>query len=133
MIQTWLILEVSMNINARAHDFELTDAIARFTHDQLHAALNRFSDGVIFVDVYMKDTNGPRGGIDKQVLIRVRLRNRQQITTETAHEDLYSAIRKGAKRTKRVVRRTLRKSARIEKRRLRHLHQNSAFTTVADS
>jgi ribosomal subunit interface protein len=122
-----------MNITARAHDFELSDAIAGFARDQLHAALNRFSDGIIFVDVYMKDTNGPRGGADKQVLVRVRLRNRQLIATETTDEDLYAAIRRGAKRTKRVVRRTLRKSSRIEKRRLRNLRESNSFSAVPDS
>lgn len=121
-----------MNITARAHDFELSDSIAGFAHDQLSAALSRFSDSVIFVDLYMKDTNGPRGGVDKQVLVRVRLRNRQLIATETTHEDLYVAIRKGAKRTRRVVRRTLRKSARIEKLRLRRLRENNSWSAVTD-
>lgn len=122
-----------MNITAKAHDFELSEAIAGFAHDQLFAALNRFSDGIVFVDVYMKDTNGPRGGVDKQVLVRVRLRNRQLITTETTHENLYAAIRRGAKRTRRVVRRTLKKSARIEKRRLRSLRDSNGFSVVPDS
>ena len=122
-----------MNITARAHDFELSEAIAGFAREQISAALNRFSEGIVFVDVYMKDTNGPRGGADKQVLVRVRLRNRQLIATETTHEDLYAAIRRGAKRTKRVVRRTLRKSGRIEKRRLRSLRENNSFSAVTDS
>ena len=122
-----------MNITAKAHDFELSEAIAGFAHDQLSAALNRFSDGIVFVDVYMKDTNGPRGGVDKQVLVRVRLRNRQLITTETTDENLYVAIRRGAKRTRRVVRRTLKKSARIKKRRLRSLRDNNSFSAVPDS
>ena len=38
-----------MNITARAHDFELSEAIAGFARDQIFAALNRFSDGIIFV------------------------------------------------------------------------------------
>ena len=121
-----------MNITARAHNFEFSEAIAGFAHDQLSAALNRFSDGVIFVDLYMKDTNGPRGGVDKQVLIRVRLRNRQLIATETTHEDLYMAIRRGARCTKRVVRRTLRKSARINKLRLRRLREDYSWSGATD-
>lgn len=122
-----------MNITARAHDFELSDSIAGFARAQIETALNRFSDGVIYVDIFMRDINGPRGGIDKQVLFRVRLRNRQLIAIETEDEDLYAAIGRGAKRTKRVVRRTLRKSARIEKRRLRTLRETNALTAVPDS
>jgi hypothetical protein len=71
----------------------------------------------------MKDTNGPKGGVDKQALIRVRLRNRQVIALETAHDNLYAAVKKGTRRTKRAVRRQLRKSHRIQKQRMRdHLH-----------
>jgi hypothetical protein len=77
----------AMNITAKAHDFELSEAIAGFARDQLSAALNRFSDGIIFVDVYMKDTNGPRGGADKQVLIRVRLRNLRESDSFSAVPD----------------------------------------------
>lgn len=107
-----------MNIMTTAQDFEMTSAIDQFAHESLRAALRRFSDDVLAVDVFMKDINGPKGGADKQVLIRVRLRNRQVIAMETEHENLYAAIKQGATRTKRAVRRHLRKSHRILKRRI---------------
>ena len=119
-----------MNITTRAQDFELTAAIDQFARDHLRAALARFDEAVIAVDVYLKDSNGPRGGVDKQVLIRVRMRNRQQIALVTTHEDMYAAIAKGVKRTKRAVRRQLRKARRFEKRRMRESLADASFAAV---
>ncbi len=108
-----------MNITTRAQDFEMTKAIDQFARDQVLAALQHFSENIVAADVFMKDSNGPKGGIDKQVLIRVRLRNRQSIALEAKHENLYGAIKIGAGRTKRAVRRHLRKSRRIQKQHMR--------------
>ena len=110
-----------MDIRTRAQDFELTNAIDAFVREDVRAALARLEDGVAYVDVFMKDVNGPKGGIDKAVLIVVQMRNRQLITLETSHDDLYAAIKKGVKRAKRAVRRSLRKSRRFQRQRLRDL------------
>ena len=110
-----------MNITTRTQGFELTRAIDQFARDHLRAALARIDEDIVAVEIFMKDANGPRGGVDKQVLVRVRMRNRQQVALVTTHEDLYAAIIKGIKRTKRAVRRQMRKSRRFEKRRLRDL------------
>lgn len=108
-----------MNITTTAQGFEATKAIDRFVRDQVGAALQRLSEDVIAVDVFLKDINGPKGGIDKQALIRVQLRNRQTIAVETEHQNLYAAVGKSAKRTKRAVRRHLRKSRHIHRRPMR--------------
>ena len=110
-----------MNITTTTQGFELNDAIDAFVRNRLYVALKRLSVHVVAIDVFAKDTNGPRGGVDKQVLMRVQLPNRQQVVVETTHENLYAAIEKGAKRTKRAVRRHLRKARHIEKQRLRDL------------
>lgn len=108
-----------MNINVQAQDFETTQAIDSFVRRQLSGALARLDTDVVAIDVYLKDTNGPRGGRDKLALIRVRLRNRQLVTIESLHDDLYAAISNGVKRTKRAVRRHARKTRRIERQPLR--------------
>jgi len=107
-----------MNITTRAQNFELTRAIDHFVREQLRGALARIDEDVIAIDVFLKDANGPRGGVDKQVLIRVGLRNRQLIALLTTHEDMYGAIRNGVRRTKRAVRRQLRKSRHFSKQRM---------------
>lgn len=114
-----------MNITSRAQGFELSSAIDRFVRDEVGSSLERFADDIVSVDVFLKDTNGPKGGIDKQVVMRVQLRGRQQITMQTTRDDLYSAIRISIKRAKRAVRRNLRKARRFEKLSLRKLAANS--------
>ena len=110
-----------MNISSRAQGFELSSAIDSIVREQIQSALGRFVDEIVSVDVFMKDTNGPRGGIDKQVLMRVQMRGRQQITLQTTREDLYAAVRISSKRAKRAVRRSLRKARRFDKLSLRRL------------
>ncbi len=106
-----------MNINSSAQGFEMTPAIDSFLRRQLSTSLQRFDEHVVAIDVYLKDTNGPKGGIDKHVLIRVRLRNRHKVVLETVHDDLYAAITLGARKIKRAVRRRLRRNGRILRRR----------------
>lgn len=108
-----------MNITTRAQGFETTNAIELFVREQVHASLQRFGEEIMAVDVFLKDANGPKGCIDKQALIRVRLRNRQVVALQTAHENLYAAIKKGSKRTRQAVRRHLRRSRRVKKQRMR--------------
>ena len=110
-----------MNITSRAQGFELSSAIDSFVRDEVRSGLERFSEDIVSVDVFMKDTNGPKGGADKQVVMRVQLRGRQQITLQTTRENLYAAVRISIKRAKRSVRRNLRKARRFEKSTLRRL------------
>lgn len=110
-----------MNITIRAQGFAMTPAIDEFVRDQLGAALARIEEDIVAVDVFMKDANGPRGGVDKQALIRVHLRNRIQFALLTTHDDLYGAVTKGVKRVKRAARRQLRKSRHFTKQRMRDL------------
>lgn len=107
-----------MHITTRAKDFQMSIAIDDFARRQLRTALQRLSEDVLAVDVFMKDSNGPRGGVDKHALIRIRLRNRQVIALETKHEDMYAAIKKGSRRARRAVRRHVRKSRRVQKQRI---------------
>lgn len=114
-----------MIVSSRAQGFELSSAIDAFVRDEIRSSLERFNEDIISVDVFLKDTNGPRGGVDKQAVVRVQLRGRQQLTLQTTREDLYAAIRISVKRAKRAVRRSVRKARRFEKLTLRRLATES--------
>ncbi|MCH9694129.1 MAG: HPF/RaiA family ribosome-associated protein [Gammaproteobacteria bacterium] len=107
-----------MNITIRTKGIEISCTIDQFVHDQVRTALQHLDEEIIAVDVFMKDANGPKGGIDKQALVRVQLRNQQVVAIETVHQNLHAAVRKSAKRIKRTVRRHLRKSQRFSKQRM---------------
>ncbi len=110
-----------MKITTTTKGFELSTALDAFVRNRLRVALKRLSLHVVAIDVVAGDTNGPKGGIDKQVTIRVQLPHRQIVVIESVHENLYAAIEKGAKRTKRAVRRHMRKALHFERTRLRDL------------
>lgn len=122
-----------MEISVNAQDFELTHAIDEYLREQLQSAFARISEHVTAVEVFLKDANGPRGGVDKQVLISVRSRNRRRIVLLTKDRDLYVAIARGVKRTKRALRRQLRRTRRFGKLRLRDLPRDPGLATVSGS
>ncbi len=107
-----------MHAKIETQGFEITAAIEAGVRRQLDRALNRFGADVLAVDVFLSDVNGPRGGNDKKALIRASLKGLPPISISTEHRDLYVAISRSAKRMQRAVRRDLRKSRRIEPRRL---------------
>lgn len=85
---------------ARAH------LMRRFTF-----ALSRFEDKITLTEVFFKDLNGAvKGGEDKSILVKVRLRGRPPVVVETVSHDVHIAISVAAKRCKRAVRRSLRQS-----------------------
>ena len=110
-----------MTITIRAQHFELSQALQDFVLNKMESALTRFGDDVLSADVFFSDINGPKGGPDKRVVIRVQLRHRHQVTVESLHHDLYIAISKGSGKARRVVRRKLRKLNKVQKLSLRDL------------
>jgi hypothetical protein len=99
-----------MDISVSAHGLRLDPDTDGFVRSQIQAVLQRFWDQVVAADVFLKDINGPKGGIDKQVLVRVRLRNRQIIATEIARTRLRAAVVVSVRKARRAVRRSVKKS-----------------------
>ena len=109
-----------MNISIRTQHFDVSQAIQGFVRNKVESALARFRDEVLSVDVFLSDINGPKGGQDKRVIIRIQLR-RHQVAVESLHNDLYIAISKGSSKVRRVVRRKLSKLRKVQKLSLRDL------------
>ena len=122
-----------MEILVRAQGFELSEAIDTFVRRETGSALERFDEDIVSVSVFLKDTNGPKGGVDKQVVLKLHLRGRPQVALHTTRENLYAAIRVSIKRAKRAVRRTLLKGRRVEKSSLRRLGADAHLKEVARS
>ena len=118
-----------MNLIVRAHRLKVEEAVKAFVESNLEAGLERFLDQVMDADVFLSDVNGPKGGADKQVTIRLRLQNGQVIMAETTRADLHAALVLSIRKVKRSVRRSLRKSRRFQHRPLRTL-PNTLSTEV---
>lgn len=119
-----------MIISTSSHNVQLTDSVDECVQRSVESALHRFSDDIMSVDVFLQDINGPKGGVDKAVKIRVDIRGGKLVVVETVDENLYAAIRKGSKRAKRAVRRQLGRSNQIIRHKIRQ-RLRSAIMPVA--
>ena len=117
-----------MNIRISAQGLRLEAATDVFVREQICSALQRFEEQVVSVDAFLKDINGPKGGIDKQVLIRIRLRNRQVIATEITRANLRAAVVVVTRKARRAVRRSVKKTQQRHKWRI-----SAGLTGVTES
>lgn len=85
-----------LELHARgvALDNGLRDHIDR----RLSFALSRFGGRVNKASVYLADTNGPKGGIDKSCQIVVRLRGLGEVVAEVADAEWPAAVDRAANR-----------------------------------
>lgn len=77
--------------------------VTNYSRRTLRAALDRFSSRVASVKVTLNDVNGPRGGLDKECKIYVRLAGGVLLTTRTLAKDVFEAISLCADKCKRRV------------------------------
>lgn len=96
-----------MRLEQTGRGFELTEAIRTYVGRRVHFALDRFSTRIPRVTVRLSDVNGPRGGVDKQCRIQVRLDGHGPLVVTGFAEDLYPAIDSACSRMGRVVARSL--------------------------
>ncbi len=75
---------------------------------RLEFAFGRFNGRVRSLSVQLRDLNGPRGGVDKQCLIAVRLdRPKREILIEDVDSEEAGAISRAAERASRAVARAI--------------------------
>lgn len=83
-------------------------AVTAFAQRRFRFALGRFGRRVKSLTVRLMDVNGPRGGIDKRCLVKIRLHAPNRlIVIEEADTDAASAIHWAADRAGRAVARAV--------------------------
>jgi ribosomal subunit interface protein len=97
-----------MHIQIRAKDFTLTDGIRLHIERRLGIALDRFTQRVCVVRVWIGDVNGPKHGADdKFCRLAVQLTHGRAVLEERA-ADLYVAIDRAAHRVRQKIAREVR-------------------------
>ncbi len=119
-----------MQISTAARDITLTPAAERQLREHIRMALRRFDTHVRSVEASLSDVNGPKGGVDKQVAIRVRLRSGGAVVAEARCESTGAALALAVRRARRMLRRRVNRARRIEKRTLRALGREPGEVTV---
>ena len=120
-----------MNSTINAQGIEMSPALAAWLDRRVSHALDRFSDRILAVDVSLRDVNGPKGGRDKQVLLKIRLRRGHLIAAESTRSSLYAAISTAARRARRGVKRTIKKSQTRDQRRSQRLSGTAAGVSAS--
>ena len=110
-----------MQIQVHTSGFELTPALAAWTHAKVARCLRRLSDELSTVDIYLKDLNGPKGGADKEAALRLKTKRAAPIFVDARKTNLYAAIETAASSAKRCLNRSLKKQQRVLRRRSRDL------------
>ncbi|MEM8814873.1 MAG: hypothetical protein AAFX56_10300 [Pseudomonadota bacterium] len=115
-----------MQMTIHTQGFPMSSAVYRRAREQFGRALNSFRDSIVDVDVFLKDVNGPKGGDDKAVLVRVNLTTQKSVAIETVNSNLHAALILSARRAKRAVKRGIAKHRRVERQEVRDWRQAGA-------
>lgn len=96
-----------MKITIRARHLELGRELGDQLQRRLDFALGHLATSIRAVDVMIVDTNGPKGGDDKQCRIRVRELSSSEIVITQVGADVMATVSVAAERAGRAVARSL--------------------------
>lgn len=105
-----------MRLEIRQRGRKVTDELRVHVRERLQLALGRFARSIAQVWVYLRDVNGPRGGLSKKCRIVVELPRRGRVVVTGVDTDIFAAITRTASRTRFAVRRNVKQ--RLARRRL---------------
>jgi putative sigma-54 modulation protein len=75
-----------------ANGIEVDSELKEHADRRLSFALSRFGSRILKTTMYLTDNNGPKGGVDKNCLIVVRLRGLGEVVAEVVDTDWPVAI-----------------------------------------
>ena len=93
-----------MIISTSSHNVQLTEDIYEYVEDTLQHALGRVAGDVVSIDTRLETVRNPRNRLDVKATVRVDLRDRGALVTESRDDNLYTAIRRGAANSARAIR-----------------------------
>ncbi len=99
-----------MDIHLHAQGDALPDSLRRHAVRRLRFALARLRNRIVAVRLELRDVNGPRGGVDKQVCLRVQLDRGPAAVVSDTHSRWTDLIDRVADRAVRVVLRRTQRS-----------------------
>lgn len=98
-----------MKITTTARDIELSGSLREYVENRVAFALSRFQDRIRGVVIVLSDVNGPKNGIDKRCLLKIRPQGLSEFTIDEIESDFQSASNRAADRAKRTLARRLRR------------------------
>ncbi len=85
----------------------VSEALKAHIHKSLESVERRFGDRITRIEAFLKDVNGPKGGVDKQCVLEARLRSLEPEAATGLEEDAYDAVKAAADRLEKVLERRI--------------------------
>lgn len=82
---------------------DTSTAIEQHVRSKLSGVERRFGERITVVEVYMKDTNSDKGGIDKICTLEAHPGGLKPVAVEATDADLYTAIHQAAKKLEKAM------------------------------
>lgn len=92
-----------MKLTIRARAIEITDELRTVVMRRVRFSLTRLLTAESRVSVALADVNGPRGGCDKRVLVRVTSPGRQEVVIQEDGDDVIVAVDRAVDRAARTL------------------------------
>ena len=104
-----------MKVLLRGVHLDLTDALRAYVDEHLVSHIERFADDeAAEIDISLVDINGPKGGVDKECRVTVRMPGLSSVhVTETA-DSLFPAIDAARDRLERTLKRALERRREVQ-------------------
>lgn len=99
-----------MQIDIQTRGFTLTDGLRDHCERRMRFALGPSSSRLSAISMRLSDVNGPRGGVDKRVIIKATLPGAPPVVVGHDEPDIYIAIDRAAERISRTLSRKLRRT-----------------------
>lgn len=106
--------KTSMNLSIRAQHVGLTEELQSHIERRLRFVLRRFEPRVQEIVVHLHDSNGTRGGLDKQCRLTAALTGAENVMVEAVSADLRAAVDHASERLKRAVTRELKRRSDVK-------------------
>lgn len=119
-----------MHITIKAHQTSLNQKQTLQMERRIHFALGRFVSGIDRVRIRLTDSNGPKGGQDKQCLIIVKLRKGGEIVVQGKGVNNSSVLNHCANRISRAVDRELSRRWKTPIRKMRKGQASGMIQTI---
>jgi putative sigma-54 modulation protein len=98
-----------MQVEIHGQNLRLDDQIQEHVERQMDFALGQFDSWISGIAVYLEDTNGPRGGVDKRCRCLVNIKHGKTIKVEDEDRDFTIAVNRAADRLRNAVGREVEK------------------------
>ena len=92
-----------MTVHIRSNGIEVTDDLREHIERTLASSLDRFTERLRSVSLFLADLNGPRGGVSRLCQMTARFRNGRLIRILQKDSEIEPAIKRAADRLKHAL------------------------------